>query len=330
MRKVLSYIIWNPTEIPTVTKISPFMTQNRYWYNIPYLLIANSFMFSEFYMYFYVHEDSINHPFFVFLREASKRFEKVKIKIINKSYKGLQLCLERMRPLWDEDVEYFFCRDLDYAVSSFERKSMDHFMEQNECSIHSIRAWSGHHRLPIYGGLCGFHVKKIFEKIKNIASTFEEYENFEYKNEELTGHKYQDLSYISSWKWECDQYFHRDFFQYTGLLNQILDCPQLNASERLTCSNEFNPEKVGYHPKICRTHEYAERKIICDQRISNFLDDLFISPSVWRLFTPFVGRSWTCVSDYLKKLISLKDNEMSKMVEKVFVDNFGKVTYDLL
>lgn len=312
MKKLLTYVLWSSTKHAK-------QPEQRYWLNLPYLLVANSCLFHDFNMRFYVHRDSIRHPFFVFLEGTAKMFSKVEFEVLNIPYKGTQLTTHRMKPLWERNVNYFFCKDMDYAVCSLERKCMDYFMEQNRCCIHSIRARRSHSCMPLYAGLCGFHVNKTFNVIKLLAPTFDGYIKYAYNK----------VPFYKNGIWHCDQDLLRAFFCAPGLSGIILDCPQTDAALRVKSEDNF-PQDNTYNPVLCTSGEYSNRKLIgYNVAATKFIDKLFLSPSPWNRFKPFVGRGWTCNSAYLKKLIHVVNNEMAEAVKKIFMDKFGGINYKI-
>ena len=321
MKKVLSYVIWSATEKTCVTRLTDSQRVIRYWYNIPYLLIANTCLFPDFSMDFCVPDDSTGHPFFAFLGQASKQFSNINLRIVDKHYKGTQLTIERMRPLWDENVEYLFCKDVDYAVSGFERRGMDHFMEQNECFIQSIRAFKCHNLLPFYAGLCGFKCKEVCEITKSYGSSFKDYLKF--------GQKY--VSEFRRGEWGCDQILLKEYFsQEKNFQRIILDCPQTTASLKVE-TNLLFPKADDYTPVLCTSSEYEDRPLTgYNNEVLTLLDQLYGSPSCWNAFPVFLGRGWSCSCTDLIKLLRLVNNEMSEMVKKVFIDTFGKIDYETI
>lgn len=282
MKKLLSYVLFGGEE--------------RFWNNIPYLLITNSFVYQDFHMKFFVHEDCIKSSLFSLLGEPARKFDNIEIEIVNEPVKGTKLTIWRMKPLWEDDVEYLFCRDIDYAITDLERKSVEYFIKQTDRSICSIRSYHLH-TTPLMAGLCGFKVKEVYEKIKNRASSFAEYIDFGIKN----------VEYCKNWWWGCDQALLRDFF--SPLLNScLLDCVVQNA-----------PKKVGrIKSKLCLPSEYDKVELpLCNKKVLEFGSSL----------SGFVGQPFICNSTQLKQLMDLDNNEMVEIFRKLFKDNyivFGK------
>lgn len=62
--------------------------------------------------------------------------------------------LWRMAPIFDDDVDYVFCRDLDACPMPRDRACMEAFIRSG-CVVHTILDNQAH--TGIMGGLCGFH-----------------------------------------------------------------------------------------------------------------------------------------------------------------------------
>lgn len=298
MKKLLSYAVHgnNP----------------RYLHNIPYILIANSLIYPDFSMRFYVHQNSIHHPFVTLLQKINEQLKEVEVEIVTVPLLGNDYMQTwRMKPLWEINIDYLFCRDIDYALSSLERKCVDYFLAQNECIVHSIRA-CGHHNSVFLAGLCGFNVKKVFDKIKKYISSFSEYISYGEKNVPWCKGKVR-------WRYGADQSLLEKFIKTTGLEEFILDCP---------LQDSVLHSLILPRTKVCVSSEYQDLQIsFCDSKILDFIDFLYGTPTKWINLNPFIGRAWTCNSESLKKLIILAANKMSNLVEKILVDSLGNIAY---
>lgn len=275
MKKIITYVL--------------FGNEPRYWSNIPYLLVANSAIYPEFYMRFYVHSESAANPCLGLLQEVSKNNNKVEIEIIDVPYVGTQLTAWRVKPLWENDVDVLLCRDVDYSINRLERKSVEYFRFQDKCIVHGIRSYHLH-TAPYMAGLCGFKVRRVIKKIKPIACCFEDFLLWGVKN----------VSYCKDWIWGCDQALLRDFLGSANLYPYTLDCPQYTAPLRI----------CAFPAELCTPEMYSEICLrSCDEKALDFSES--ISPG-------FTGQAWTCRTDDLETLCDLVDNETSKIV-KAFI-----------
>ena len=276
MKKVLSYVIWG--------------NEGRYWNNFPYLLIANSCIYPDFWMKFYIHENATGNYLFSIIEEAEKEYENIEIEVLNTPYQGTQLTNWRMKLLWEKDVDFFFCRDLDYAINSLERRSVQYFLNQTSCIIHGIRSYGGH-TVPLMAGLCGFNVKEVIDRIQKHAPTFEDYIRYGAEN----------VEYCSDWRWGCDQALLRDFFGHVELFPLTLDCPQFTAPLRVC---EFPAEMC-----LPEVYENIELPGVAEEVLA-FSSGL----------TSFAGQPWNCNLVDFKMLMGLVNNEMTDTLRKIFVD----------
>ena len=293
MKKLITYILWG--------------SNKRYWDNIPYLLLANSYIYPDFSMRFYIHRDSIENKNYVFIEQAAKEFENIELELIDIPYQGTKLTTIRMKPLWEEDIDYFFCRDADYALSNLERKSVDYFLSQDQYIVHSIRAYNTCN--IILAGLCGFNIKEVFNKIQKIAPTFDDYLKWGGDNAPC----------CKDWKWQCDQYLLKYALLATVPQQQILDCPQGNAKIKLLDFPDV---------KTCLVSEYENLELkYRNDEIMQYLNTLFMQRFTgWNKYRPFLGRAWTCRREQLEGLLEISNNEMSEMIKKIIKDKFNEST----
>ncbi len=271
MKKIISYILWG--------------NEPRYWCNISYILVSNSVIYPEFISRFYVHKDSMDNPAFLMLQEAAKLSPNVEIEIIENSYQGTQLTVWRMKPLWEDGIDFLFCRDLDHITNALERKAVQYFIDNERYLIHSIRSYHLH-STPYLAGLCGFRSQKVLEKIRGLASSFEKYCEWGQKC----------VKYCKDWIWGCDQALLRDFFGKAGLYPLSLDCPQYTAVHQV----------AGYNCNTVLPSDY-DSIILPNCNI----DCLFYSDSIAPSFT---GQPVTATTDQIKEMMRKTNNIMSEVV----------------
>ena len=272
MKKLLSYVLWGD--------------QGRYWDNIPYILVANSSIYPDFVMRFFIHRSATSHSRFAVLKTIADRFDSVEIEIIDTPYIGTQLTTWRMKPLWEKDVSFLFCRDLDYVINIPARKSVQYFMQNRRYLIQGIRSYHLH-TAPYMAGLCGFMCSEVRRKIKSLSSNFQDYIHW--------GEEH--VAYCKDWRWGCDQALLRDFFSQANLYSRTLDCPQFTAPKAI-CG--FNPTVVDY--EAYQSIELPE----CNLAALEYSDS--VSPS-------FTGQPAVATTDQVRKMIEIASNEMSEAVK---------------
>lgn len=81
---------------------------------------------------------------------------------------GIGGMLERMRPVWEEDVDWLLCRDVDSIPSPRERMAVEEFMQSGK-TVHAIhdapKPHAGAHA-GLMGGTLGVHVPRFRELLK--------------------------------------------------------------------------------------------------------------------------------------------------------------------
>ena len=182
--------------------------QNRYWLNIPFILLINKICIPNSETHFYVPKDLENNNMF-FLLDKLNKDNYLKLHIINKSHSGTEPTIWRMMGLWEKDTDFCFCRDMDSVLSYVEVKSMLFFMCK-DFWINNIRTVKQHNSegTSLMAGLNGFNIKQLQENLP-LPKTFEKYEEF-YK-------KLAKKSFFLNWRadlrrvldkdgqWGCDQ-----------------------------------------------------------------------------------------------------------------------------
>ena len=106
---------------------------NRYWYNIPMIIICNSNFFKDSISRFYVHKNMTNTSMFSFLNKISKLLYNVEIQILEDNYKNSRPMLWRLKPLWDDNIKFCFCRDIDSLVEQKKFKVLDFLKNMITC-----------------------------------------------------------------------------------------------------------------------------------------------------------------------------------------------------
>jgi len=202
---------------------------NRYWTNIPFILIVNKLCIPNSETYLYVPKDLENNPMYFFLDLLNQNGH-INLKVIDKPHSGTEPTIWRMKALW-ENADFCFCRDIDSVLSPSETKSMLFFMDNQNYWIHNIRSVKQHNveGTSIMAGLCGFNTNDLKAKLP-LPNSFEKYENF-YK-------QLSKKSFFLDWRtdlknatdknghWGCDQETLLTFFIKTRsqrVISKILD-----------------------------------------------------------------------------------------------------------
>ena len=220
---VLSYVIFG--------KPNP-EAKDSFWDSIPFLIIVNSLLMEGFVMRFHLHPEVCDTPQAEKLRQMP-----VEIVVVNRPYKGTQPTAWRMMPLWDDKVDYLFCRDLDAVPTSNEIRAVRFFMRTGHI-IHGIRSYHLH-TTPLLAGLCGFNCRVLRNEFF-FPPSYNDYEAVGNNNTECP-----------DWVWGCDQEILRRFFFGTGrkyLERHTVDTPLRTAPPTLS----------GYNPLQFPVEEYEK------------------------------------------------------------------------
>jgi hypothetical protein len=277
---------------------SLFGKEDRYWASIPFILIANELIYDGFINRFYVHKEVTENPLFKLFVEVANRTSKLEYEIIEEPYKATEPTTWRMRPLWDKDVEFLFCRDIDATPRSDERQATLLF-QKSRFAIHGIRSyWT--HQTKLMAGLCGFNVPRV-RKVMVHYKSFEDYKNF--------GRKFVK-HHCTEWQWGCDQHLLQIFF-FAGrngyyLTKQTLDTC-LGSANVLPWFKCIRLPKEQYGA-VSLEHINPEIIRICDSLV------------------PYVGLPLTVESTYLRQALKI-DCEMSRILNQVFSENPDLASY---
>ena len=171
----------------------------RYWLNLPFVIILNKIVFTEFITRLYIPKKLQENKYYPLLEELNEKIEHFELKIINKDYFKTEPAIWRIMPLWDDNVDFLFCRDLDSVIVRKEAQAMEYFIKSN-LLIHNISPTGRHQSegTSIMAGLCGFNVKKLKKELP-LPKSFDKYMDF-YNSTTTKG------------VWGCDQETLINFF----------------------------------------------------------------------------------------------------------------------
>lgn len=287
--KVLSYVIYGDSD--------------RYWENIPYLLVANSLLYPDFAIYFYIDTRCKGNIAVKNLLKICDIFKHVKCFFIEDTNKGTSFFqLWRMKPLWDSNISFLFCRDVDYALSTLEYKAVQYFLNQNKFIVHSMRTYRPHDG-GVMAGLCGFNTKAVLKRIQVKLNCFEDY--VEYGMGDI-----QDFCGKDRWRYGGHQALLLKFLRAFNFGKDMLEFYTFNAWPYSAAL----PDAFCYTDKDCLDIPV----VFCNDQQQNYIDSLFVSKSKWEVHPPFIGKGWTCPKEDLKKLTDMIDNEISVAIKNLY------------
>lgn len=132
-------------------------TRQFYWDHLPGLVRAHHNLFPGWELRLHV-DATYNEPRSKLLR-AYASAGLINVKYVEENKAVCRSMLWRLLPLWDEDVEYVLCRDVDSMPSMKERRAVDQFI-QSGAAAHTMHDHPQHTALMM-GGLVGFHAPQF-------------------------------------------------------------------------------------------------------------------------------------------------------------------------
>jgi hypothetical protein len=150
---------------------------DRYWFNIPALVIANSIFYPEAETVIHVNKDITSHHLAPFLERVASKTSKLKLCFLDYGYSNTEPTLWRLRPLWTEDCDSL-CRDIDSLPNEVEYRATRAFLDSHYI-IHNIRSHPNHnsHLTRILAGLCAFkkecrpHIVHSYDQFYSMGSS---------------------------------------------------------------------------------------------------------------------------------------------------------------
>lgn len=165
------------------------------------------------------HDDRVmEFPYF----KAMRRMEEVGLLELRYFGKSKTLCgeggmLERMKPAFDPDVEYFICRDIDSIPLPRDRRAVEEFIASGK-AVHVIHGESSSHA-GIMGGTFGAHAAR-FRKLTRCDTFHDMIGKGSFAEGESWNKHGGDQHHLARnlWPW-----FHRDLLLHE--LHHITDVP---------------------------------------------------------------------------------------------------------
>lgn len=148
MKKAISYALFGKDHQP-------------YAQYLPAIVRAHHNLFEEFDLNIYIDNDvlySKTGELINFYQKEGLLNGRVVLSSIGAKAQLTEAMLWRMIPVFEPDVEYVFCRDLDDCPTPRGRLVCDQFMA-SDAVVHTVHDNALH--IGIMGGLCGFHAPKF-------------------------------------------------------------------------------------------------------------------------------------------------------------------------
>lgn len=167
--KIISYSFFEPKQIYGDRFWDKFNNKDRYWYNIPAMVILNKLIYPNFDITIHISSNVKENPLYKILSDLEK-YGYINIIEIDRDYNGTEPTLWRYKPLLDKSCDILLCRDIDSLPTTDEIRSTMYFID-SEYKVSTIRSHTNHTTPStiILAGLCGFRPKSI-----NLDTKFEE------------------------------------------------------------------------------------------------------------------------------------------------------------
>lgn len=178
--KILSYCLFEPKTLPMHRTWDPhLLNQERYWFNIPAVLLINKILYPSHITSIAISPNIQNHPLFEGVLKL-KTLNSFELKIIEEDYNLTEPTLWRMRFLWD-DIEVFHTRDLDSIPTESEFKYTTAF-ELEDFGVGTLRTHENHYGYAskMLAGLSSFKPPLVPQHIK--GDSFLSYQQQSHKN----------------------------------------------------------------------------------------------------------------------------------------------------
>lgn len=294
---IISYSLFTPKKLHEDVRVwDPFISETRYWYNIPALVAINLMVYPNASIWIYLPEDLIKHPLYEILEKLTEKFDALKLKFLSYSYQNTEPTLWRYKPVFDKLSDIVLCRDLDSVPNEMEICATQYFLEQPNYYLQTLRTHKNHifPITKILAGLSAYRPSKI-DHIANIS--FNDF-YFQFKSD-LYGIDQQSIIEIFTKDEEwTDKYF--------------LDCP-ISTKQH----------KVGKPLIKCKSIEEKKfKKKVNISHVSSELLFLLNETTIWG------GEPIDFRGEKLEKLLSY-NNLITFKLKKVIMDcsNYTKNFY---
>ena len=165
MNKLISYCFFLPKFIDNDRAMwdDLYDDYDRYWYNLPALLILDKLFYPDYKKRFYVTKEVMKHPLSQILTSCQDTHN-IEIEVLRGQHKERTLICERFRPFW-EDWDIVLLRDIDSVPTIKEWQCNKEFEKYPDRYVYTCRSHPNHFDVGccMLGGLCGFRPKEIKE-----------------------------------------------------------------------------------------------------------------------------------------------------------------------
>jgi hypothetical protein len=149
---------------------------NRYWFNLPALIVANALCYPGYVMRIHVDPQIEQHPLFPMLAGIERR-GLIQVVTCHHPFQHTEPTFWRLQPVWQESFDVVLCRDVDSLPTTRELQATLAFVHSNFL-MQSIRTHPAHNtgHTRVLAGLCGFrggirhHLDVSFDEYYRMAN----------------------------------------------------------------------------------------------------------------------------------------------------------------
>ena len=136
--------------------------KERYWYNIPALVIVNNILYPEFKVRIHISENIKESELYPLLKDMESE-NLIDLVQMDYEYSNTEPTVWRYKPIFEKSSEIVLCRDIDSLPTSDEYLSTKYFIKNEEFYINTIRSHTNHTTPStiMLAGLCGFRPNKF-------------------------------------------------------------------------------------------------------------------------------------------------------------------------
>ena len=162
---IISYSFFEPKSLHREMRTwDLWNNQDRYWYNIPALMVVNSIVYPDAKIKIHLSKNIVENPLFEILDKISNKFSNVELIEMSYNYTNTEPTMWRYKPVFDKEADFVLCRDIDSIPNTDEIKSTLFFLQNQNYFVHTLRTHTNHvipHTI-ILAGLCGFRPKLVY------------------------------------------------------------------------------------------------------------------------------------------------------------------------
>ena len=146
----------------------PYSRTNWYYTYLPALIRGYLSIFPGWDLWFY-HDENLYACYYASVLLRLQEQGLIRLILVSEKPVLCKAMLWRLKPIWEADVEYLLCRDVDHTPTGRERVAVDHFIQTGD-ALHCINDNESH--TGLMGGLVGF---KVAEAKGHMGPSFESF-----------------------------------------------------------------------------------------------------------------------------------------------------------